>query len=210
MSKADINYKYSKKCISNLPCAFITRPNDGNNGLSKIVMTSISESEEKELLEKECIYIKRGKFEFKVLLSLTYLLGDCDLSPESETLNILEKSNWLNKLYVQHFIPSNYDFNNHLALSNEFDRMHRWTDYDTCNPKIFVPFLWNTINRPTKVVIFKDYHTTEYMKKQEEYIKNRREKRKQEHKSVTEEKYYQKAQRKAFESKLQRANLKIN
>jgi hypothetical protein len=59
-------------------------------------------------------------------------------------------------------------------------------------------------------VIFKDYHTTEYMKKQEEYIKNRREKRKQEHKSVTEEKYYQKAQRKAFESKLQRANLKIN
>ena len=210
MLKKNIKYTYHKNCIKDLPCAFISRPYDGNNGTSKIIMTSISEDEEKELLEHEQIVIQRGQFTFNVILRLTYLLGECDLSPESETLNILEKSNWLDKIYVKHFMPSIYDFENHMELSNEFSKLHRWQNYDTTSPKDFIPFLWNTINRPSRVVIFKDYHASKAEIKHDLYLKNRREKRKEEHKSVTEEKYYQRAQRRAFDSKMQRVNIKIN
>ncbi len=197
---------YVKHYSSDFPCMFISRPYDGNNGINKIILTYLTDEEEARLEAQEDITITRGDLEFTIRTSLLYAYGNLDLTPKSELLKQMHDAPWLNRVYVRHFMPSNYNFETHTSVANS--KLGNW--FDTDNPATFMPFLWNCIGRPEKVVIFKDYHDKALIAKHEEELKKRREKRKEEKAKLTEKNYYRKKQQSIAAMKLQRANLKVN
>ena len=118
----------------------------------------------------------------------------------------MHDADWLNKVYVKHFIPTNYDFNNHTSVGTS--KLGGW--FDTGNPAVFMPFLWNCLGKPTKVVIFKDFHDALLIKKKEEELRKRREKRKEKNESVTNTNYYKKQRQQIKDMKFKKAKLKVN
>lgn len=206
MYETNTNKKYVKHYPKDFPCMFISRPHDGNNGISKIIFTYLTDSEEEKLQADEDIVITRGNFTFNVRHSLIYAYGELDLTPKSALLKQMYDAPWLNKVYVKQFIPSDYDFETHTSIGNS--KLGGW--YDTANPAVFMPFFWNCIGKPKKVIIFKDYHDADLIRKHEEYLRRRREKRKEKQESVTDKNYYKKQRQRTIEDKFKRANLKIN
>lgn len=206
MLEVNTNKTYVKHWQNDCPYTFISRPYDGNNGSSKIIFTYLTDQEESKLEAEEDITITRGNLTFTIRHSLLYAFGDLDLNPGSELLKQMHDAVWLNKVYVKQFVPSNYNFETHTSKGHT--KLGGW--YDTANPSTFIPFLWNCLNKPRKVVIFKDYHDALLIKKKEEELRKRREKRKEKGEKVTETNYYKKQQQRIKELKFKRANLKIN
>ena len=206
MLETNTNKKYVKHYSSDFPCMFISRPFDGNNGINKIIFTYLTDEEECRLENDEDIIITRGDLEFTVRRSLVYAYGELDLNPKSELLKMMYDAPWLNRVYVNQFMPSNYDFETHTSVSNT--KLGGW--YDTSNPATFMPFLWNCIGKPKKVIIFKDYHDKALILKHEEELKRRREKRKESKEKVSDKNYYKKQMEQLKQSKFERAHLKVN
>ena len=206
MFETNTNRKYVKHWQKDCPYMFISRPYDGNNGANRIILTHLTDEEEAHLEAEEDIVIVRGDIDFTIRHSLLYAYGDLNLNPGSELLKQMHDADWLNKVYVKHFMPTNYDFETHTSVGDT--KLGGW--YDTANPVTFMPFLWNCLGRPEKVVIFKDYHDKLLIQKKEEELRKRRERRREKNEKVTETSYYKKQRRQIKELKFKRANLKVN
>lgn len=144
---------FTTPCLSNCPYMFIVRPNDPGNGNIRVIMTSITEDEEKALDSRKSLRLKRGKLSFYVDPDFCLAYGDVDLSPNSKDTLELDKADWFSRLYVRHFMPSEYDYETHSMISDI--RGGRW--YDTSNIKTFMPYLYACIGKPKKIIIFKEY-----------------------------------------------------
>lgn len=153
MLNNDDNFKFTNNCINNLPFVFLARPKDPGNGNIRVVMLEISEAEEKQLDSSKSLLLKRGGLSFHIEPDFCLAYGELDLSPNSNDVIAMNDSNWDSRLYIRHFIPSNYDYNTHSFMSDL--KRGRW--YDTDRPIIYVPYLYACINKPKRVCIFKEY-----------------------------------------------------
>lgn len=138
------------QCLRNRKFMFIARPSD-NNGIQVVIM-AISEEEENQLNEGKhlsCDYLGNP---FDVDPNLCYAYGELDLSPNSKDINKICKTNWFDNLNVNIFMQSEYDYETHSVTSDV--KGGRW--YETSNPRIFLPYLYACLNKPQRVVIFKD------------------------------------------------------
>lgn len=167
--------KYNNKCINNCPFVFIARPNDPGNGNIRVVMLEITEEQERLLDSNKSLLLNRGGLSFSINPSFCFAYGEFDFSPNSKDINNFDNQNWFNRLYIKHFIPSEYDYDTHTVSSD----LRHGRYFDTANLKTYLPYLYACINKPKRVVIFKEYmdifalrRAEQRAKKQKEYNQN--------------------------------------
>lgn len=115
-----------------------------------LVMTSITEDEEIKIDNNETIEITRGKYKFVISPKDVYVYGDVDFSPSSSDLDRIAKFDfYLEKGKV---VPAKYDYNTHTCLSD----IDRYKMYDTTDIATIVKYAHGCINKPKKIIIFKN------------------------------------------------------
>ena len=155
---------FTSNCINNLDFVFIARSIDPGNGNIDVIMTSITEEEETLLDKGKTIVIKKGKTEFTIDPNLCFAYGELDLSPNSDTIKLFTEIDWFRKLYIKHFLFSEYDYEHHTVTSDI--KGGRW--YDTSNISKYLPYLYACLNKPKRIAIFRQTFDMKSI-----YIKNR-------------------------------------
>lgn len=123
--------------------------------IKDIIMTHISEEEEKALDDGKDIMIRRGKLRVKVPKDKVYAYGEIDFKTGSEDYETLEGMNWLNTMELCGVhILSNYDYKNNIARSDI--RGGRW--YDTTNVAQVCQFKHGQLGKPKRTIIFRLLH----------------------------------------------------
>ena len=145
--------KYTTNCSSNHPYAFIVRPLDTNNKDLRIMLMEITEEQENELDNNKSISIEKGSYKFNIEPDMCYAYGKLDLSPNSKDIENIYKANWFSNFDINIFIPSEYNYEDNSVTSD----IKGGRVYGTSNVKKYLPFLYASINKPERVVIFKEY-----------------------------------------------------
>lgn len=156
MLETETDFKYTNKCISNLPFVFIARPKDPGNGNIRVVMLEITKEQEEQLDEGKSLSITKEGLSFSINPDFCLAYGEFDFSPNSDDIKKIDNSNYFDRLYIRHFIPSVYDYENHCVHSNM--KNGQW--FDTDNIKTYLPYLYACINKPKRICIFKEYIDT--------------------------------------------------
>lgn len=156
------------RCIKDLPFVFIARPVDSCNGNTRVVMMEITEEQEHELDKNKSLSIDIDGLSFCIEPNMCYCYGKFDLSPNSEDLIKFDSYNWFSLLNIVHYVPTYYDYENHCSIAE--GKGGGW--YDTTNLKTYLPYLYACINKPERIVIFKEYTNPIY----KQYHHNKREK----------------------------------
>lgn len=167
---------FTSNCINNLDFVFIARSIDSGNGNIDVIMTSITEEEETLLDKGKTIIITRGKIEFIINPNLCFAYGELDLSPDSDIIKTFAEINWFRNLNIKHFLFSEYDYEHHSVTSDV--KGGRW--YDSSNISKYLPYLYACLNKPKRIVIFRQTFDTKskYIKnRQKEYYQNNRARR---------------------------------
>ena len=145
--------KFITNCIKDCPFVFIVRPCDPGNGNIKIVMISITEEQEKQLDSGKSLSLTRGGLSFNIEPDFCLGYGELDLSPNSNDCIKIDKGDWDKRLYIRHFMPSEYDYPTHSVTSDI--KGGRW--YDTSRALTYLPYLYACMNKPKRVCIFREY-----------------------------------------------------
>lgn len=147
---------YTIDCIRDCDFVFLVRPCDPGNGNIRVVMTEISYEEEQLLDSGKSLLLTRGGLSFSIDPYFCFAYGALNINPNSDELSQMDKADWFERYSIRQFVPSEYDFENHCIHSDR--RLGRW--YDTRSIKTYLPYLYNCINHPERVVIFKEYLNT--------------------------------------------------
>lgn len=116
-----------------------------------VIMSYINEVEEKALDNKESINLNRGDRNFLLTRTNVIHYGEVDFNKGSDDYAVLEDSKLFFSLELSGvWVPANYDYENHLALS-DINRP-RW--YDTVNAAIICRYGHGILNKPKRIVIF--------------------------------------------------------
>lgn len=143
--------KIVSKCIDCLPLVYIACPQE--NGGTRVIMAPITAEQEEQLNNEDYIVIKDQFGQpFVVTDNKCYAYGELDLSPKSDNIRKIAKSNWFKNLYVNIIMLSEYDYETNTVTSDV--EGGRW--YETDNVEIYLPFLHAKIGKPERVVIFRD------------------------------------------------------
>jgi hypothetical protein len=140
-------------------------PAENNN--VQVVMTEISEEEEKELDRGKGIHLNRDNKYFNVEPDCCYLYGEFDFSPNSNDINKMYNANWFVNMNINKFMLSEYDYETHTVTSDK--KGCRW--YETNDLRIYLPYLYGCIGKPKRVIIFKEYIQNIAQKKAKERAK---------------------------------------
>lgn len=137
--------------LRDMECRVITCRTD-KAAKEAIMMTYITEDEEKQLDEGYDIRIKRGPYSFNVKPSDVECYGIIDFHRGSEDLEIIASFDWLRHLtFCGVVVPSNYDYENHCAYSDlKIARV-----YDTTRPEVVAQYFHGTLNKPERTLIFR-------------------------------------------------------
>lgn len=172
---------FTTPCIKNFTYLYIVWPAEGSNGALRCVMTYLSDGEERLLEAGETITIKRKSLSvdehdvyFVVDPKNCFGYGDLKFDNSNDDLRNIEELNWFKKYYFKIFMPSNYDYNTHTVTSDIKGGKY----YDTTNPRVFLPYLHGCLNKPEKVVIFREYLDPIYIRKLKERERKKRERKK--------------------------------
>lgn len=183
---------YTDDCISDNEVAFIARPQENHN--VRIVMTYISDEEEKTLRSLKELVVVRDNITFKINPMCCYHVGAYDFTPNNDTLK--ETHNLFKEYNVRHFIPSNWDYNTNTYTHTE--KIAKW--FDTSDPVEYLPYLYASINKPKKIVLFKEELDIDTIRLAREKMQKKKENRK---KAIKERK------EKAFIEKVKNSKIKI-
>ena len=117
-----------------------------------IVMTSLTDAEDKALDNGHEITVERGELTFKLNPNIIYYYGNLDFTSGSYDMLELSDLAWLEKYEDYGFwLPGDYDYKTHTALA----RNGKPTYYDTiCMDKI-LQYVHACLGKPKNVVIFK-------------------------------------------------------
>ena len=117
-----------------------------------IVMTSITEKEEKLIDAQQEITIERGGVKFNISSKNVYCYGTIDYTDYSDDLDVIADFSWLNHLSFRGVvIPANYDYNTHTCKSI----LNIPKQYDTFKPDVVAQFGHGCLGKPEKTAIFK-------------------------------------------------------
>lgn len=150
LNTKEINIKHTTNCLKDRNFMFIARPAD-NAGIQVVIMP-ITEEEENDLNNNRHLVHKYLGNEFYIDPSLCYAYGELDLSPNSKDIKKIYDANWFDKLDVNIIVYSEYNYETHTVTSDV--KGGRW--YETDDPRIYLPYFHACLNKPKRVVIFKD------------------------------------------------------
>lgn len=143
--------KYTTNCLQNLEAVFIARPAE-NNGV-QVVMLGITEEQEKKLDKGEDFIIKTNLGSFHIESEFCFAYGELDLSPNSDDIIKMDKADWFKSIEICHWIPSEYDYETHTVTSDK----RGGRTFSTIYLRDYLPYLHGCINKPKRIVIFKEY-----------------------------------------------------
>lgn len=146
----DTTNKRTTRCLQDRNFMFIARPAD-NSGVQVVIMP-ITEEEEKDLNNNRHLVHNYLGNEFYIEPALCYAYGELDLSPNSKDIEKIYKANWFDKMDINITLHSEYDYETHTVTSDVVGG--RW--YETDDPRLFLPYFHACLNKPDRVVIFKD------------------------------------------------------
>lgn len=152
-NKRNHNLRYTINCRRDLPYVFIVRPNDTLDKNIRVMMMAITEEDEKELDCGRSLSLVRGKLQFIIHPDLCYAYGPLNLAPGSKDLDYIEEAKWFNSFEIRQFLFSDYDYETH-TLDSDIPS-GRW--YSSSNVKSYLPYLYACLNKPERIVIFKEY-----------------------------------------------------
>lgn len=167
-NKRNFTRIYTTNCRRDLPYVFIVRPNDTLDNNLRVMMMEITEEDEKELDCGRSLSLVRGELQFIIHPDLCYAYGELDLSPNSKDLDRIEEAKWFNSFEIRQFLLSDYDYEHHCVDSDIPGG--RW--YSSSNIKSYLPYLYACINKPKRVVIFKEYLNTTDLRTAKRKAKN--------------------------------------
>lgn len=189
MLNTDIKVKmFTTPCIKDFTYLTIVRPIEGGNGALRCVITYLTDGEEHLLNAGETITIKRKSLTndehdvyFVVDPNNCFGYGDLKFDNSNNDLKNIEELDWFRRYYYRIYMPTEYDYNSHTVTSDIKGGRY----YDTTNPKVFLPYMHGCLNKPEKVVIFREYLDPIYIQKLKERERKKRErKKKQKLKSI--------------------------
>lgn len=130
----------------------LTRNTDVNKRVILIMMTHITEEEEKQLDEGKQITITRGDATFDIQPTSIYCYGNVDFSTGSSDYDIIESFDFLNYLTAIGLpIVSRYNYEKH-ECSSTMDKC-LWTE--TWNPAEIAQYIHGCLGKPERIVLFK-------------------------------------------------------
>ena len=118
-----------------------------------VVMTYITEAEEKAIDKGKTITLKRGNLKFTIQPSNIYCYGEIDFNNDSEDMDVISTFNWLDHLITRGVcVPSNYDYNKHECIS--INKRPMW--YDTTKCELYAKYVHACLGKPKRCLIFRD------------------------------------------------------
>lgn len=152
MSRLDTNRVFEIPIITREDYYAIKVPSD--KGRDKvIIITSLTEEEDKALDKGETIIIERGKHKFLVEHKNIYCYGEIDFTNGSEDMEIISDFNWYGNSGADYgfHIPANYDYEAHRCYSPSRKPMF----YDTFSVDRITQYCHAFIGKPKMTIIFK-------------------------------------------------------
>ena len=116
----------------------------------EIIMTSLTEDEEKAIDDKKVIRLVRGKYEYTLDPNCVYCYGDVNFGKNSSDMNTIAKFDFSYDRGL--FVPANYNYETHTAMSD----IDKYKMYDTTDIATIVRYAHGCLNKPKKVIIFKN------------------------------------------------------
>lgn len=117
-----------------------------------VVMSFITEKEEKLIDEGHSIRIKRGNISFIIKPEDIYCYGIIDLHHGSEDMDVISTFNWLDHLNMLGVcVPANYNYNTHTCVSDI--KKVQW--YDTTKCDVLAQYAHGFIGKPERTIIFR-------------------------------------------------------
>lgn len=142
------------KVLTGLPYRVIASHFDKNSKMS-IIITAITEENEKEIDAGHTIRLTRGNTIFTIEPNNVLCYGVIDFNTNSSDMDMIKSFDWISKISQNSVtIPSNYDYKNHCAYSDLTS--YRW--FDTYNTTLVVQYSHGVIGKPKRTIIFKQYY----------------------------------------------------
>lgn len=118
-----------------------------------IIMSYISKEEEETLEREGAITIKRDNCTFNITIKDCYCYGIIDFHQGSDDCNLISTFDWLDNKIMQGFpVPSKYDYDNHVCISDL--PKGRW--YDTFRPEVMARYVHGVLGKPERTIIFSE------------------------------------------------------
>ena len=156
LNKENEIIRHTTPCIKDRPFMFIARACDQASHNIRVVLMPLTDEQEQLLNENKGFIVKALNTTFNVDPNNCYLYGEIDLSPNSKYLKALVESNPFVNLETLHYLFSEYDYETHTVTSDV--KRGRW--YESDRLQDYLPYLYACINKPRKIVIFKEYLNT--------------------------------------------------
>ena len=122
-----------------------------NRTTKAIIMSYLTEAEEKAIDDEEEITIKRGNCSFPVSIKNIYVYGNIDFSKDSEDLDRLSNFDWFTIKDMQGVcIPANYEYETHSCYS----KMDKPEYFDTTRAECVCKYVHGFLGHPKRCVIF--------------------------------------------------------
>lgn len=117
-----------------------------------IIITYLTDKEEKALDNTGIVVLERGEHKFVVDKTSKPIYGPIDFHRGSDDYAVIETMDWLNHITGQGIIvPSDYNYDEHCCYS----LIKRVRSYDTTNPAIVAQYMHGCLGKPEKTIIFK-------------------------------------------------------
>lgn len=125
------------------------------NGLKEvIIMTYLTEEEEKALDDGKRIKVKRSKRTFVIDPGMIYCYGDVDFREGSDDCDVIDSFSFLDYLgAVGIRIPSDYHYDTHECHSPL--KCYRYTE--TFRPSVLCRYCHGVLGKPKNIVLFRRF-----------------------------------------------------
>ena len=118
----------------------------------EIIITYLTEAEEKLINSCEVVNLERGCLTFEVRKSNIYAYGEIDFTKGSDDYEMLKGMTWFNHLTLRGVdVLANYNYKQNIAVSDIPGG--RW--YDTVRTEVITQFKHGQLGKPKRCVIFK-------------------------------------------------------
>lgn len=133
---------------------FIITPDYDRQARRRIIMTYITEDEEKDLDAGNTISIQRGDVMFTIQPNEVECYGVIDFNKDSDDMDVIADFHWFTTLGMAGvWVPSRYSYKKHCAYSDlPVPRI-----YDTFKPEVVAQYAHGCIGKPERCIIFKHF-----------------------------------------------------
>lgn len=118
-----------------------------------VMISYITEEDEKAIDNGFSIAIKRGNLMFHIDPEDIYCYGDINFANGSKDMDVISSFNWLDHLGLRGIcVPANYNYNKHECKS--INKKPMW--YDTTKPEVVAKYAHAFIGKPKLTIIFRN------------------------------------------------------